>query len=136
MKLKIFKILILIAVLTVFNFVFFGTRIVSAQSDADNMLWGGFETNIQETTGLGNEDPRQIAASVINVLLGFLGIIAVIIIILGGFKWMVSGGQEDRADEAKRMIGSGILGLVLILAAFGIAQFVLGSLFSATDAIG
>jgi|SRR3989339_186855 len=136
MKIKTVKLLILLLILAAESFAFFGILPVRAQSDADSLLWGGFETNIQEATGLGNEDPRQIAARIINILLGFLGVIAVIIIVLGGFKWMVSGGQEDRADEAKRMIGSGILGLILILAAFGIAQFVLNSLFSATNALG
>lgn len=93
-------------------------------------LWGN--TNIQEVTGLGNKDPRAIAASVINVMLGFLGIIAVIIILLGGFKWMTAGGNEDKVGEAKKLIMAGIIGLIIILAAYAIASFVLTQLITAT----
>ena len=96
--------------------------------------WGSDELkdNVQTTTGLGERDPRDIAASVIRVILGFLGIVAVIIILLGGFKWMTAGGNEDKVGEAKKLITAGIIGLVIIIAAFAIATFVLNSLISAT----
>jgi hypothetical protein len=96
--------------------------------------WGSdtLKDNIQSTTGLGDRDPRDIAASVIRVILGFLGIVAVIIILLGGFKWMTAGGNEDKVGEAKKLITAGIIGLVIIVAAFAIATFVLDSLISAT----
>ena len=96
-------------------------------------LWGGKWQDIQDTTGLGERDPRGIAANVIKVALGFLGIIAVIIILLGGFKWMTAGGNEDKVGEAKKLITAGIIGLVIILAAFAIATFALDALITATS---
>lgn len=95
--------------------------------------WGGKKDEVQSTTGLGEKDPREIAAGIINVVLGFLGIVAVIIILLGGFKWMTAAGNEDKVDEAKKLISAGIIGLVIILAAFGIATFVINSLMTATS---
>lgn len=109
---------------------------VDAQTNSDNMLWGGYENNVQNATGLGNEDPRQMAANVVNIMLGFLGIIAVVIILLGGFKWMTAAGNEDKVGEAKKMIAAGVIGLLIILMAFGIAQFVLNALYDATSASG
>ena len=109
---------------------------LTANAQADNMLWGGFETNTQAATGLGNTDPREMAGSVINIFLGFLGVIAVLIILYGGFKWMTAGGNEDGISEAKKMIAAGIIGLVIILSAFGIAQFVINALYNATNASG
>ena len=105
---------------------------VAIDPDTDT-FWGG-DTDIEDTLQLGTEDPRTIAANVINVILGFLGIIAVIIILAGGFKWMVAGGNQDKVDEAKKLITAGIIGLVIILASFGIATFVLNSLITATTA--
>ena len=102
----------------------------------NNLLWGGTEGTVQTATGLGTADPRQIAGQVISVLLGFLGIIAVVIIMLGGFKWMTAMGNESKIDEAKKLMGAGVIGLVIILASFGIAQFVISALYSATNAIG
>lgn len=114
----------------------FAIALTAQAQSPDNMLWGGYETNVQTATGLGNTDPREMAGSVINIVLGFLGVIAVLIILLGGFKWMTAGGNEDGIGEAKQMIGAGVIGLVIILAAFGIAQFVINALYNATGATG
>src|SRR3989339_1030052 len=102
-----------------------------AQTAADNMLWGGFEGNVQTATGLGNTDPREMAGQVVNILLGFLGIIAVVIILLGGFKWMTAAGDEGKVDEAKKLIGAGVIGLVVILSAYGLALFIIDKLYTA-----
>lgn len=83
-------------------------------------------------TGLGTQDLKETITSVVNVLMGFLGIIAVIVILLGGFKWMTAGGGEDKIDEAKKLIGAGIVGLVIILAAYAIATYVINTISSAT----
>lgn len=98
--------------------------------------WGNdqLKQNVQTITGLGNRDPRDIASSVINVILGFLGIVAVVIILIGGFKWMTAGGNEDKVSEAQKLITAGVIGLIIILAAYAIAKFVLDQLVSATNA--
>ena len=83
-------------------------------------------------TGLGTKDIRETIASIINVAMGLLGIIAVCIILLGGFKWMTAGGSEDKVGEAKKLIISGVIGLVIILTAYAIATFVVNSLLEAT----
>lgn len=105
-----------------------------AQAGNNLNLWGNYSSNeFQNETGLGERDPRAIVASVIRIILGFLGIVAVIIILLGGFKWMTAGGNEDKVAEARKLIISGVVGLVIIMAAFGIAQFVINSLMTATS---
>jgi len=58
--------------------------------------------------------------------------LAVVIILIGGFKWMTAGGNEEQVEEAKKILIAGIIGLVIILASWGIANFVLGSLLNAT----
>lgn len=83
-------------------------------------------------TGLGNADPRDIIANVIRVGMGFLGTIAVIIILIGGFKWMTAGGNDTKVGEAKKYIMYGIVGLIIVLSAYAITTFVLSSLVNAT----
>jgi Zn-dependent protease with chaperone function len=83
-------------------------------------------------TGLTSTDIRETAARIINVALGLLGIIAVIIILIGGFKWMTAGGNEEKVGEAKKLITAGIIGLVVIITAYAIAAFVISSLITAT----
>lgn len=97
-------------------------------------LWGNSENDVNTALGMGNKDPRAIAASVINIMLGFLGIIAVVIILLGGFKWMTGGGNEDKVGEAKKLMIAGVVGLIIILASWGLANFVLNSLLESTGA--
>ena len=99
---------------------------VSAQVD----LGEGYAASV----GLGEEDPRDMAANLIQIILGFLSILAVIVILIGGFKWMTAGGNEDQVAEAKKIIISGIIGLVIILASWGIASFVLSNLVTVTGA--
>lgn len=89
---------------------------------------------IQNDIKLGGGDVRQTAARIINVALGFLGIIAVVIVLVGGFKYMVSGGNEDKTTEAKNLIVSGIIGLAIILSAWAITSFVISNLLNATSA--
>ena len=88
--------------------------------------------NIQSDIRLGSGDVRSTAARIINVALGFLGIIAVVIVLIGGFKYMVSGGNEDKTADARRLIVSGIIGLAIILSAWAITGFVVGNLVNAT----
>ncbi|KKR91945.1 MAG: hypothetical protein UU95_C0024G0007 [Parcubacteria group bacterium GW2011_GWC2_42_12] len=83
----------------------------------------------------GAAEPRSITVIVIDairIVLGFLGIIAMIIVLYAGFKWMLSGGSEEKVGEAKKMLIAGIIGLVLILSAYIIANFVINQIHSAT----
>ena len=97
--------------------------------------WGDStkKDKIQELTGLGEKDPRSTAAMLLGVVLGFLGVIAVGLILYAGFKWMTAGGNEDKVTDAKKILIAGIIGLIIILAAFAIANFVLTQLIRATD---
>lgn len=82
---------------------------------------------------LGNQDLRTTVGSIINVALSLLGVVAVVIILLGGFRWMTAGGSEEKVDEARRLIFQGIIGLAIILSAWAIATFVLSKLSDATS---
>ena len=88
---------------------------------------------IQSSIKLGSGDVRQTAARIINIALGFLGIVAVVIVLIGGFKYMIAGGNEKNTTEAKQWIVSGIIGLAIILSAWAITSFVITKLVSATQ---
>lgn len=81
---------------------------------------------------LGNTDVRSTAGRLINVALGFLGIISVVIVLIGGFKYMVSGGSTEKTDEARKYIISGIIGLAIILSAWAITTYIISGLLKAT----
>lgn len=105
-------------------------NIVLAQNSAEDAL--GINDLREQGVNLGNRDLKATIASIINLILSFLGVLAVLIILLGGFKWMTSQGSSDKVDEAKKLIGEGVVGLVIIFAAYAIASFVLNQLYDAT----
>jgi hypothetical protein len=105
-----------------------------AQSDT-NALFGVNQVDNGLNNSLVKGDPRTIIARIINFALGFLGVIAVVIIIYGGFKWMTAAGNEDQVSEAKKLLGAGVVGLVIILAAWAIATFIIGQIYGATTGV-
>ena len=102
----------------------------SAQTQANFGL-----TNVNAGLGgvLSDDDPREMVGRIINVALGFLGVIAVVIILMGGFKWMTAGGNEDKVAESKKLLGAGVIGLAIVLAAWSVATFIIGSIYNATS---
>ena len=84
-------------------------------------------------SGLGSQDIRTTVSKIINVALSFIGVIVLVIILYGGFLWMTAVGNEEKVGEAKKWIYGGIIGLVIILSSYAIAQFVIGNLVNATQ---
>ena len=74
--------------------------------------------------GLGTAEVRDVAAKVVNTLLGLLGIVALIIILYGGFTWMTAAGSDEKIASAKKTIAAGIVGLIVIFFAYAIVMFV------------
>ncbi len=83
-------------------------------------------------TGLGTQDIRITIARIIRAALGLLGIVTVVIIIYGGFLWMTAGGNDEQVGKAKKWIYSGIIGLVIIFAAYALTQFIFNQIITAT----
>ena len=85
-------------------------------------------------TGLGTRDLREGVMMIVQYLLGFLGIIAIIVILYGGFVWLTSAGSEEKVGQAKKFIPAGIIGLIIIFISYAIAAFVITQLIEATGA--
>jgi glucose uptake protein GlcU len=65
---------------------------------------------------------------VTNVILYIVGIIAVIMLIIGGIKYVVSGGDSKKVTDAKNTVLYAIIGLVICFLAFAIVNFVISAL--------
>lgn len=97
--------------------------------ETDDLL----STEFSDATGLGQSDLQETIGNLINVALSFLGIVAVCIVLYGGFKWMTAGGNDEKVGEAKRLMISGLIGLAIIMSAYAIASFVISSVISAAS---
>lgn len=87
-----------------------------------------FGFDYADDLGLENTDvtdPRDMAVNIVQFLMTFLGIIAVVIILYGGFLWMTAAGNEDKVATAKKVIIAGAIGLAVIISAYVIVNFVI-----------
>ncbi|HTK04230.1 MAG TPA: Ig-like domain-containing protein [Candidatus Eisenbacteria bacterium] len=91
-----------------------------AQGTGGPDLGLGYATAI----GLTTTDIRTTVSRIISYFLGFLGIVAVCIMLYAGFLWMTAGGSEEKVSTAKRWMINGTIGLVIIMSAFAITQFI------------
>ncbi|OGL70504.1 hypothetical protein A3C17_04005 [Candidatus Uhrbacteria bacterium RIFCSPHIGHO2_02_FULL_53_13] len=85
-----------------------------------------------DEVGLGQGDLNTTVARVIRIVLGFLGVVALGIMLWGGVRWMTAGGNMDNVKDAQKIIAAGAVGLAIILSAFAITSFVINSLVTAT----
>ncbi len=96
------------------------------------------ETGLSEfaaQAGFGGSDVRLIIARLIRTVLSLTGIVLIIMLVYGGFLWMLSGGVQEKITKARGMIVNAVIGLIIILSAFVVTQFVIVSLVGATGAV-
>lgn len=84
-------------------------------------------------SSLGTSDPVTIALNLINMFLALLALIAVIMIIIGGAQWLTAGGAEEKIEAAKKRIVAAIIGIVIILLAWALTTWVIGTIGTAAE---
>ena len=88
----------------------------------------GCKTGKKGINNASNEnDLMGTVNTIINVVIGVIGFVAVVVIILGGVQYTTSAGDPGKVKKAKDTILYGIVGLVVALLAFAIVNFVLTS---------
>ena len=87
-------------------------------------------TDVAKKTGLYSSETNigLIISKIIILILGFLGLIMVILIIIAGFQWMTAGGNSETIKKAKERITSAIIGLIIIFLSLSISYFVIENL--------
>lgn len=99
---------------------------VSAQAS------GAIEQGVQAARGEGV--PAEligdggIITTIINILLFIVGALAVIMLIIGGLRYTISGGNASAVTAAKNTILYAIVGLVIAFLAFAVVNFILGAM--------
>lgn len=77
---------------------------------------------------LGNSeedaDPNVIFGRAVNAVLGISGSLALVMFIYGGFIWMLSGGNSEKANKGKNVLIWSSLGLIVIFSSYAMVNFV------------
>jgi len=89
--------------------------------------------NVGEATGIQTErELAEIIGSILQAVFGLLGIVLLVLILYGGFLWMTASGNDEQVKKAKQIITNSVIGLVIIMAAYAIASFVVDAITNAT----
>lgn len=112
------------------------TVAVGQVASAENTGAGTAQTGASSvSSGLANNLTAQVTV-IINILIFIIGLVAVIMLIVGGFRYVFSQGNEKSVQGAKDTILYAIIGIVVAVLAFAIVNFVLGGLTSGTPGGG
>lgn len=70
----------------------------------------------------------------INIMLFAVGVLSVVMLIFGGFRYVISGGKKESVTNAKNTILYAIVGLLVAVFAYAIINFILGAALSGGSA--
>jgi len=73
-----------------------------------------------------------IVANIIKVILGLTGMAFIVVLVYAGILYLTAGGKEDNTKKAKHLISSAVIGIIIIVAAYAIANFVFAALTGIT----
>jgi cytochrome bd-type quinol oxidase subunit 2 len=84
---------------------------------------GGVPTDIE----LKQNDFRSAMVNILNYVLTFVGLIAVAMLIYGGFVYLTSSGNEEQTRKAKSIILYAIIGIIVIALSFVIVNTIISA---------
>lgn len=79
-----------------------------------------------------NRTPEQIIGSVVNGIVGVLGVVAVGLIVYAGGLWITAAGNDDKVEQAKSIIKTTVIGMVVLGLAYAITAFILSIVLGTT----
>ena len=98
---------------------------LSVQEGADAARADGMPTEL-----IGN---NGVFSRLTNTILLIVGLISVIMLVYGGLRYILSGGDSKKVTDAKNTVLYAIIGLIISLLAFAIVNFVLNSVIGVTS---
>lgn len=104
-----------------------------AYADAKSQVQSGLSNVSGASTG---DDLPGIASKVVNVMLFIVGILAVIMIIFSGIRYITAHGDKGQVESAKNTLIYSIVGLVVAIIAYAIVSWVTGLFSSGSSAAG
>ncbi|PIR76538.1 MAG: hypothetical protein COU32_01590 [Candidatus Magasanikbacteria bacterium CG10_big_fil_rev_8_21_14_0_10_42_10] len=76
--------------------------------------------------------PAVFFASLITVLLSFVGVLFLVLLVYAGYVRLTSHGDEDRVKKSTKTLVAALLGLTIVLLAYGITRFIVPRVYNAT----
>lgn len=77
--------------------------------------------------GLSSAPLSDTIMNIISAVLALVGVIALGVILYGGFRWMTAAGNEEAVGEAKKIITAGVIGLIIVIIGWAVVSFVIST---------
>lgn len=106
---------------------------LAADGDPNTFLRQVADNSGYETTGSGTDTLLGTIGNLIRVVLGFLGVICLLLVLWAGWLWMTAGGDDKKVGQAKTIMYNAVIGLVIILSAYAISSFIFEQLTNVTN---
>lgn len=89
-----------------------------------------FEQTLNQGGVISGEVPdvEESIQGLVNIILGFIGVLAFIIVLYAGGLWLTAAGNDDKVAQAKKLLSGAVFGLIIVFTAFFLVNFVLGQL--------
>ncbi|MFZ1484404.1 MAG: pilin [Candidatus Saccharimonadales bacterium] len=71
--------------------------------------------------------PNGLLSKITSIVALLSGVAAVIMLMIGGFRFITANGDSQAATNARKTVFSSVIGLIVIVAAWSIVAFVLRS---------
>lgn len=101
---------------------------VNAITDCPLTIQGGADCARGDDQVANLDGQDGIFRVIVNTALYIIGALSVIMLIYGGIRYTISGGEQKNVEAAKNTILYAIIGIIVAVLAFAIVNFVLGSL--------
>jgi hypothetical protein len=132
MKRNFLTLIALIIVANLLSFVLIpGTTQAQIEQDIKNQL-KPVEDVYDPDSDVDESTFAKAIADIIKVVLGFLGIVFLILILYAGLMWITSAGNEEKISTAKKVMTAAVIGAAIVLSAYAITYFVIDQLLEAT----
>jgi amino acid transporter len=82
----------------------------------------------KDSSGFSSTSAPEMTGSIITMVLSLLAIVFIILMIYSGFQWMTAGGNEEQVKKAQSRIKNAVIGLIIIVLAYGITALVFRTL--------
>ena len=116
------KTLMLVVALIAINLLLVPVFSLSAQNLGNPADFGLGEAG---KIGLPQKDLPDAVVAIVKLFLGFLGLMAVVVILIGGFQWLLAAGNTEKIEKAQQLLWGGVIGLAIVIGAFTITNFVI-----------
>jgi hypothetical protein len=94
-------------------------------ADATKTIQNGLNAACSGGACNNNTDLQKLFGLIANTLIFLVGAISVIMLILGGLRYVISNGDQKNVTAAKDTILYAVIGLVVALASYAIVNFVI-----------